>query len=255
MKAFGYLNAIEVGTNLGIKMGEGIAGLIGVDGPIYRNKNLDELSEIYDYVIDDFYVGWKHISKAASEVKSAFVFLLPEFISEKNMNDASIFISGEYRDQEIFIEFGPYTGEGKGPTYCHYYYKNAGGLRFSKTTFQYWRNNIVDDYIKLSHNNNMTVENLLDEVTNNFTFSAENFRPCGKNGNFFVAECIKVINAKRFLGQNGRGIHIFGVQRIPAKILEALEKNEDDTESTIGKIPILGKFFDFGQTIGYLLDH
>ena len=101
----------------------------------------------------------------------------------------------------------------------------------------------------------MTVENLLDKVTNNFTFSAENFRPYGNNGNFFVAQCIKVINAKRFLGKNGWGIHIFGVQRIPAKILEALEKNEDDTESTIGKIPILGKFFDFGQTIGYLLDN
>ena len=74
------------------------------------------------------------------------------------MNQASIFISGQYRDQEIFIEFGPYTSTRKGPTYCHYYYKNAGSLRFSKTTFQYWKNNIVDDYIKLSHNN-MTVEN------------------------------------------------------------------------------------------------
>jgi len=116
MKAFEYLNAIKLGANLGVKIGEDLAGLIGVDGPIYRNNNLDELSEIYDYEIDDLYVGWKYFSKVASEVKSLFVFTLPEFISKKNFNDASIFISGKYRDQEIFIEFGPYTGKGKGLT-------------------------------------------------------------------------------------------------------------------------------------------
>lgn len=110
-------------------------------------------------------------------------------------------------------------------------------MRFSKTTFQYWKNNIVDDYIKLSHDS-MTVENLLDEVTNYFTFSADNYRPSGNNANFLVAKCIKVINAERFLGRDFRGIHTLGVQKIPAKILKALEENEDDTSSTMGKIPI-----------------
>ena len=81
------------------------------------------------------------------------------------MNDASIYVSGKYKNQEIFIEFGPYTRCGKGDTYCHYYYNNGGELRFSKTTFNYWRYNIVDDYIKVNNNRNMTVEKLLDDVT------------------------------------------------------------------------------------------
>lgn len=213
-----------------------------------------ELREIYNYVIDELFIGWKHISNISSNVKSSLVFFLPEFISEKNLNDASIFISGLYRDQEIFIEFGPFSGTGKGPTYYHYYYKNLGGLRISKTTFQYWKNNIVDDYIQVSHNR-MTVKNLLDKVTQNFTFSAENYRVYGNNQNFFVAKCIKAINAKRFHGRDGRGIHTIGVGIIPAKIHKALENNEDDDTSIVGNIPIIGKIFDFGQSIGYLFNN
>ena len=250
VKHVNRLNVAEQFINLETKMIDGIMGkLIDNDGSFYENEDKDELAEIYDYDIDEFFVGWKHFSNIASDVKSAFTFVLPEFIAEKNLNEASIYISGKYRDQEIFIEFGPYTDTGKGPNYCHYYYKNLGGLRFSKTTFQYWKNNIVDDYIKLSHIN-LTVEDLLDRVTTNFTFSAENYRVYGNNQNFFVAKCIKAINAKRFDGRNGRGNHTISVSRIPAKILEALEKNEDDTTSTIGNIPILGKVFDFGQTLG-----
>ena len=253
MKVVRQIGIAEHIINLETKVADGIMGaLITIDDPIYENKNKKELREIYNYVIDEFFVGWKHISDIASNVKSSFAFVLPEFITEKNLNDASIFISGKYRDQEIFIEFGPFTGTGKGSTYCHYYYKNLGGLRLSKTTFQYWKNNIVDDYIKLSHNN-MTVENLLDRVTAKFTFSAENYRVYGNNQNFFVAKCIEAINGKRFPGRNGRGIHTIGVARIPAKILEALENNEDDTSSTIGNIPIIGKVFDFGQAIGSII--
>ena len=226
MKVIRKINIIENIVNLETKAADGIMGkLISIDGPIYENKNKKELREIYNYVIDELFVGWKHISNIASDVKSAMVFLLPEFISEKNLNEASIFISGKYRDQEIFIEFGPYTGTGKGPNYCHYYYKNLGGLRISKTTFQYWKNNIVDDYIKLSHNK-MT-------VTQNFTFSEKNYRVNGNNDNFFVAKCIKAINTKRFHWSNGRGIHTLEVQRIPAKILEALENIVYDTTNTI----------------------
>ena len=108
MKAIKYLkvvNAAELGTNIALKMSDDIIASFGVDGPIYKNQNLKELNEIYDYLINDFYVGWKHFSKMASEVKSAFVFVLPEFISEKNLKEASIFISGQHRNQEIFIEF------------------------------------------------------------------------------------------------------------------------------------------------------
>lgn len=252
MKVVRQINFLEQILNLETKAIDGIMGsIISIDGPFYENKNKEELKEIYNYAIDKLFVGWKHISNIVSDVKSAMVFVLPEFITEKNLNEASIYITGKYRNQEIFIEFGPFTGTGKGPNYCHYYHKNLGGLRLSKTTFQYWKNNIVDDYIKLSHNN-MTVKNLLDRVTQNFTFSAQNFRVYGNNGNFFVAKCISAINGKRFQGRNGRGIHTLGLQRIPAKILEALEKNEDDTTSTIGNIPVIGKFFDLLQTLGSL---
>jgi hypothetical protein len=101
----------------------------------------------------------------------------------------------------------------------------------------------------------MTVKDLLDKVTQNFTFSAENYRVYGNNQNFFVAKCIKAINAKRFHGRNGRGIHTIGVGIIPAKILKALENNEDDDTSIVGNIPIIGKIFDFGQSIGYLFNN
>ena len=41
-------------------------------------------------------------------------------------------------------------------------------MRFSKTTFNYWANNIVDDYIKVNNIRNMTVGELLDRVADQF---------------------------------------------------------------------------------------
>lgn len=237
------------------KISDGIQGLVQDDyDSFYKNKNFKEKREIYDYKLDEVYIGWKHTFETISEVKSNFVFILPEFITEKNMNDASIFVSGEYKNQEIFIEFGPYTGNGKGNTYCHYYYNNGGGLRFSKTTFNYWKNNIVDDYIQVKNNRNMTVECLLDDVAYDEYYTANDWRCYGKNGNYFVAQCIKAMKAKRYKGRDGRGIHALSISRIPVKILDALEENEKDVRSFVGNIPVIGKFFDLGQAIGSLLD-
>ena len=41
-------------------------------------------------------------------------------------------------------------------------------MRFSKTTFNYWANNIVDDYIQVNNIRNMTVGELLDRVADQF---------------------------------------------------------------------------------------
>ena len=187
---------------------DGIQGLVANYNSFYENQNYKEKREIFNYYLDEVFIGWKHDFDTVSKVKSNFVFVVPEFIAEKNMNDASIYVSGKYKNQEIFIEFGPYTRCGKGNTYCHYYYNNGGGLRFSKTTFNYWRNNIVDDYIKVNNNRNMTVEELLDDVTNKEynkhkeNFTANDFRYYGKNSNYFVAKCILEMNAKRYKGRD-----------------------------------------------------
>ena len=239
---------------------DGIQGLVANYNSFYENQNYKERREIFNYYLDEVFIGWKHDFDTVSEVKRGFVFVVPEFIAEKNMNKASIFVSGQYKNQEIFIEFGPYTGCGKGNTNCHYYYNDGGGLRFSKTTFNYWRNNIVDDYIKVNNNRNMTVEELLDDVTNKEynkhkeNFTANDFRYYGKNSNYFVAKCILEMNAKRYKGRDFRGNHTLSISKIPVKILDALEFNEDDFSSTVGDIPIIGKIFDFGQAIGSLFD-
>lgn len=62
------------------------------------------------------------------------------------------------------------------------------------------------------------------------------------------------MNAKRFKGWNGRGNHTLGLQRIPVKILDALEENEDDATTMVGRIPIIGNLFDIGHAIGSLFD-
>ena len=236
---------INAGVYIGTKISDGVQGLVQNYNNFYENNNLQEFREILNYKLDEVFIGWKHISEKGSDIKSAFAFVLPEAIVEKNLNQASIYVSGEYKGQEIFIEFGPYTSYGKGPTYCHYYYKNAGGLRFSKTTFDYWSYNIVDDYIKVSNNRNMTVGGLLSQVTRKYFFSANNFRVYGENGNYFVGECVKVMNAKRFKGRNFRGNHTLSISKIPAQILDALEDNENDTLPNVSKIPIIGGIADF----------
>ena len=242
--------------NAATKISDGIQGLVEANyNSFYENQNYKEKREIYNYYLDEVFIGWKHDFETVSEVKSGFVFVIPDFIAEKNMNKASIFVSGQYKNQEIFIEFGPYTGYGKGNTYCHYYYSYGGGLRFSKTTFNYWRYNIVDDYIKVDNNRFMTVEELLDKVTDEEDFTANDFRYYGKNANYFVAKCIGAMKAERYKGRDFRGNHTLSISRIPAKILEALEKNENDFTSKVGKnIPFIGKVFDLGQAIGSLFD-
>ena len=248
------LNVFKGVSKIATTVSDGIQGLAQDYNSFFVNNNYKELNEIYNYKLDEVFIGWKHLSEIGSNIKSAFVFLLPEFITQKNINFASIYVSGEYKNQEIFIEYGPYTGNGKGPTYCHYYYKNAGGMRFSKTTFNYWANNIVDDYIKVYNDSDMTVEELLDGVANKFFFSANNYRVYDENGNFFVAKCVEVMNAKRFKGRDGRGNHSLGLQRIPVKILDALEENEDDVTTIVGKIPVIGNVFDIFHGIGTLFD-
>jgi hypothetical protein len=52
------------------------------------------------------------------------------------------------------------------------------------------------------------------------------------------------MKAKRYKGRNFRGNHTLSISRIPVKILDALEKNENDITSTVGDIPIIGKIFD-----------
>ena len=235
---------INASVSIGTKISDGVQGLVQDFDNFYKNNNLQEFREILNYKLDEVFIGWKHISKI-SDIKSAFTFVLPEAIVEKNLNEASIYVSGEYKNQEIFIEFGPYTSYGKGPTYCHYYYKNAGGLRFSKTTFNYWSNNIVDDYIKVSNDRDMTVGQLLNKVTSKYCFSANNYRVYGENDNYFVGECVKVMYAKRFKGRNFRGNHTMSIARIPVKILDALEDNENDILPNVSKFPIIGGIADF----------
>ena len=235
---------INASVSIGTKISDGVQGLVQDFDNFYKNNNLQEFREILNYKLDEVFIGWKHISKI-SDIKNAFTGVLPESIVEKNLNEASIYVSGEYKNQEIFIEFGPYTNNGKGPTYCHYYYKNAGGLRFSKTTFNYWSNNIVDDYIKVSNNRDMTVGELLNQVTSKYCFSANNYRVYGENDNYFVGECVTVMHAKRFKGRDFRGNHTMSISIIPVKILDALEDNEKDILPNVSKVPIIGGIADF----------
>ena len=143
-------NPIGIISKVATTVADGIQGIAQDNNACFINNNLKELREIYNYELDEVFIGWKHLSEIGSEIKSAFIFILPEFITQKNLTFASIYVSGKYLNEEIFIEYGPYKDNGKGPTYCHYYYKYSGGMRFSKITFNYWANNIVDDYIQLT---------------------------------------------------------------------------------------------------------
>ena len=92
-----------------------------------------------------------------------------------------------------------------------------------------------------------TINQLLDSICNDSSWRRRDFNLFSKNSQDFVVECIKRLDAVR--GEtygHFRGYHNLAVAHYPFKIIEQLEKNENDTQINIDRIPIKGLKAIFG---------
>ena len=92
----------------------------------------------------------------------------------------------------------------------------------------------------------ITIEQFLNRCwyENSLRFTYKNYNFYTYNCQNFVATAIKVMRAERYTRYNLRGNHNCSKLAIPKPVLVALESNENDATSIVGKIPILGSIFD-----------
>jgi hypothetical protein len=158
----------------------------------------------------------------------------------------------------FLIEYGAY--QGKDPQYKNwiFYYEGNSGARF--IPMEYWEfhdkitNNgnysysdkTIDTYI----NNKMTLGNLFERISKEMSIKFDDYNVADNNCQDFIAYVIKLLKAVR-IDKTESKLHNFAKLRIPPKILEALEDNENyQILTTLGKIPIIGVWTDlFGSLL------
>ena len=85
----------------------------------------------------------------------------------------------------------------------------------------------------------ITIERFPNKVQYFYSWKCTDYNLIIQNCHKFVEHAVKVLGAYR---EQGHRCHTFDKTCIPHHILEKLEDNEDDIQSTLGKIPILGFF-------------
>ena len=133
-----------------------------------------------------------------------------------------------------------------------YRYGREGGLRYQIMTYSDFKKKCFTTFIShmeliIRRRNPPTINQLLDSICNDSSWRRRDFNLFSKNSQDFVVECIKRLDAVR--GEtygHFRGYHNLAVAHYTFKIIEQLEKNENDTQINIDRIPIKGLKAIFG---------
>ena len=160
-----------------------------------------------------------------------------------------ILINNNHPDVGILVEYGIYDKKREGDyrTEVHYYRGN-NGLRFTEMTRKQIENMYSDAvfmpcYVK----NRMTLYTLIQrteyqsESGHYHDWSKYKYNLFGQNCQAFVQEAIKVLGATRC--RNIQKVRTVSKMMAPARIINALEENENGLENKIERIPIFGQFF------------
>ena len=232
-------------------------------------KFLEDNDHLVKGKIKRFYVGWTKLHNDANHkisnlaIPLKFINPLP-YISDKLFYHASVWVQTdlcENSDDGILIEFGEYKGAQEfNPDYPYptYYYSDEYGLRYIRMRFSYWKNEYIKEKtgfledifqhmeLYFDKSKGITVEQFLNRCwyENSLRFTFNNYNFYTYNCQHFAATAIKVMKAERYEGYNLRGNHNCSKLAIPKSVLDALESNEKDATSIVGKIPIIGSLFD-----------
>ena len=136
-----------------------------------------------------------------------------------------------------------------------YRYGNEGGLRYQMMTYSDFKNKCFTTFVShmeliIRKRNPPTINQLLDSICNDSSWRRRDFNLFSKNSQDFVVECIKRLDAVREnYYANFRGYHNLALAHYPFKIIDQLEKNENDSQTNIDKIPIIGPIQESARAI------
>ncbi|KAH0795688.1 hypothetical protein GPJ56_000567 [Histomonas meleagridis] len=218
-----------------------------------RNKLLNTpITKIF-IVIEPFGNGVVQIATAG------ITQFLPAAVSTASVAHASIWVPKENSfgsRKGICIEYGGYDErrEGDYEDQVHYY-SGTDGLRFMRMTADQLSTLKTKGYdglkIPCEIMNPMTVGELLRQ-TSCYEWKKGNYDMIFHNCQTFVSKCVQVLGAYRTQIQARTLSKVF----IPFKILNCLEKNEDNRSTTtkiihgVEKIPFFGTLFGLGFIYG-----
>ncbi|KAK8860916.1 hypothetical protein M9Y10_012608 [Tritrichomonas musculus] len=180
--------------------------------------------------------------------KNIITGFLPARINPTNATHAGI-IANTTNGMHVLIEYGAYDYHREGDyDFQVHYYKGRDGLRFVKLTDSFYEFIHDESYRYLVFDctvrNKMAINTMIDKtkwVGKYHSWDKDSYNPVGENCQLFVRKCIQVLDAVR-TDEEDRN-RTLSKTCFPFRIIDALEKNENDTERKIEKIPIIGTVF------------
>ena len=219
------------------------------------------INELMNRQIKEFHIGFNKLGStlghAANELLYPVKIFLPAHLGGGRFfyHVLAFFkVENEY-DCGIAVEYG---GKEKGGGYLpsssnsilnyfqSYIYGRDGGLRYQMMTYSDFLNKCSTTFINnmkliIRKSNPPTINQLLNSICNDSSWRKRDYNLLNNNCQDFVVECIKRLDAVRgYAYNNFRGYHNLAVAHYPFKIIEQLEKNENDSQTEIDKIPIIG---------------
>lgn len=163
----------------------------------------------------------------------------------------------ETSEGNILIEYGGYLGKDEKYPEETIYYDGDNGARFTHLSQKDFLNiitdkgkyNYYDKTFETTIMQGMKLKELFQGISNTMNLTMDGYNVADNNCHDFIANAIKILRAKR-IDKNLSKMHNFAKLKIPPKILEPLEDNEEYYILTsLGKIPFLGVITDVLGTI------
>lgn len=176
----------------------------------------------------------------------------PAALSTANLVHAGIYIP-DNNGKGTIIEFGAYDTRREGDYYNQvHYFEGTSGLRFIEVSDETFWNKInqykAPKYFECTVDNVMTIGELY-KTAKFKKWKGNKYNLFKQNCQDFVKWAVRILGAKRVVWVN----HTMSKIDIPAKILKALEENEDKAFVKFEKIPYFGSIAGFGEFVGECL--
>lgn len=163
-----------------------------------------------------------------------------------------------YTDQGYFIiEYGAYLGKDDRYPDGVIYYIEDNGARFTHINYTLFYDLVrgngsyyySDKTIYTQIRQGIKIKDLFQKISLKMNLTMHEYNAADNNCQDFIANAVEILKAKR-VDKTSSKMHNLSKLRIPPKILEALENNEDyQIMTSLAKIPLVGVVTDFVGSI------
>jgi len=205
--------------------------------------------------IENIYFGLRSLAPGALDVgitvvTSGFRSFLPWWAAPPMLYYATLFVLNKY-GRGVLIEYGNYQPGDQHDHPNNVYYWKEDGIRFTSMSWNQYLQEFPDGIstsqrIGCKTKHHPTIKTLLNWIHSGDTnWRSQDYFPGVHDSQDFVARCLKELGAQR----NKPEEHTISKAYIPHAILEVLEGNENNSLTTVEKIPVIGTYIGLFHSI------